>query len=68
MNLRNKITFSLITLIALVILPVRSFSQKLSAQVSKNKVVTGEVFQVSFTANGNMTGATVDVSGGMLMR
>jgi tetratricopeptide (TPR) repeat protein len=33
-----------------------SFAQKLTAQVSKNKVVTGEVFQVSFTANGNMNG------------
>ena len=34
----------------------KSFSQKLSAQVSKNKVVTGEVFQVTFSANGNIGG------------
>jgi tetratricopeptide (TPR) repeat protein len=33
-----------------------SFAQKLVAQVSKNKVVTGEVFQISFTVNGNMSG------------
>ena len=34
----------------------KSFSQKLSAQVSKNKVVTGEVFQITFSANGNIGG------------
>ncbi|MGZ3864366.1 MAG: BatD family protein [Bacteroidia bacterium] len=33
-----------------------SFAQKLTAQVSKNKVYVGEVFQISFTANGNMGG------------
>ncbi len=34
----------------------KSFAQKLSAQVSKNKVVTGEVFQITFSANGNIGG------------
>ncbi|MBS1646078.1 MAG: BatD family protein [Bacteroidetes bacterium] len=29
-------------------------AQKLVAQVSKNKVVTGEVFQITFSANGSM--------------
>ena len=40
---------------AALVLPFRSFSQKLSAQVSKNKVYTGEVFQVSFSANGGIS-------------
>src|ERR1700756_2151128 len=38
------------------LVPVKLFSQKLTAQVSKNKVYVGEVFQISFTANGNMSG------------
>lgn len=40
----------------MLLLPFHSFSQKLTAQVSKNKVYIGEVFQLSFTANGNMSG------------
>ena len=51
--IKNKIVFFILAGIAFL-LPFNSFSQKLVAQVSKNKVVTGEVFQVSFTANGNM--------------
>jgi tetratricopeptide (TPR) repeat protein len=39
---------------SLGVIPQKAFAQKLVAQVSKNKVVTGEVFQVSFTANGNL--------------
>jgi len=40
----------------MLLLPFHSLSQKLTAQVSKNKVYIGEVFQLSFTANGNMSG------------
>ncbi|MHB8259900.1 MAG: BatD family protein [Bacteroidia bacterium] len=51
----NKIVSFILAVIAFL-LPFNSFSQKLVAQVSKNKVVVGEVFQVSFTVNGNMAG------------
>ncbi|HEX7413823.1 MAG TPA: BatD family protein, partial [Bacteroidia bacterium] len=51
----NKIVSFILAGLA-IFLSFNSFSQKLVAQVSKNKVVTGEVFQVSFTVNGNMTG------------
>ena len=36
------------------LLSFNSFSQKLTAQVSKNKVTAGEVFQVTFSANGSI--------------
>ena len=51
----NKIVSFILVGIAFL-LSFNSFAQKLIAQVSKNKVVTGEVFQVSFTVNGNMSG------------
>ena len=49
---KNKI----IALALILLLPIYSFAQKLTAQVSKNKVVTGEVFQITFSANGNISG------------
>ena len=52
-SIKDKIFFFILAGIV-IFLPFHSFAQKLVAQVSKNKVVTGEVFQVSFTANGNM--------------
>lgn len=51
---KSKITVALSVWVALMLLPVISFAQKLTAQVSKNKVYSKEVFQVSFSANGNM--------------
>src|ERR1700752_3196307 len=36
--------------------PQKAIAQKLAAQVSKNKVVTAEGFQISFTVNGSMSG------------
>ena len=43
-----------ILLFLFFVTPYNFYAQKLLAQVSKNKVATGEVFQISFTANGNM--------------
>jgi tetratricopeptide (TPR) repeat protein len=51
----NKILSFVLAGIA-ILLSYNSFAQKLVAQVSKNKVAVGEVFQVSFTVNGNMSG------------
>jgi hypothetical protein len=53
---KSKIAVWNYLVIALMLLPFYSFSQKFTAQVSKNKVYTGEVFQISFTANGNISG------------
>lgn len=53
MKKRSKIV-SIVLLVLASLIPYVSFSQKLTAQVSKNKVYVGEVFQISFTANGNM--------------
>ena len=54
-SIKSKIVFFILAGFA-ILLPFNSFAQKLVAQVSKNKVVTGEVFQISFTVNGNMSG------------
>lgn len=54
MNKRLKIVI-VFGAMMILLFPVTSFAQKLTAQVSKNKVVTGEVFQISFNANGNMS-------------
>ena len=56
MNWNKKILPFVFILLIGILFPVKSFSQKLTAQVSKNKVYVGEVFQLSFTANGNMSG------------
>ncbi|MGZ3866595.1 MAG: BatD family protein [Bacteroidia bacterium] len=55
MNKVNKIAVLVIGAMILL-MPCISLAQKLTAQVSKNKVYVGEVFQISFTANGNMGG------------
>lgn len=55
METRAKIGVIIASALLLVLLPFHAFSQKLSAQVSKNKVVTGEVFQLSYTTNGSMS-------------
>jgi hypothetical protein len=53
----NKIIYKLIFAVALMLLlPLNSIAQKLTAQVSKNKVYVGEVFQISFSASGSMQG------------
>jgi len=52
----NLLMILIMMLFSFFTLSQRSFAQKLVAQVSKNKVVTGEVFQISFTVNGNMSG------------
>ncbi len=54
MKKKSKIGFFVLTAIS-ILLPLHSYSQKLTAHVSKNKVYVGEVFQISFTANGNMS-------------
>jgi hypothetical protein len=55
--MKMKYKIGVISLIAFVLLlPLHSFAQKLTAQVSKNKVYVGEVFQISFTANGSLSG------------
>lgn len=51
----NKIVFLFSVVAGFILLPGRSFSQKLVAQVSKNKVYAGEVFQVSFSSAGNFS-------------
>ncbi len=51
----NKIVFLFSIVAGLLLLPGRSFSQKLVAQVSKNKVYVGEAFQVSFSSAGNFS-------------
>ncbi len=51
----NKILSFVLAGIA-ILLSYNSIAQKLVAQVSKNKVAVGEVFQISFTVNGNMSG------------
>ncbi len=56
MNGRGKIAMILFIAVALWLLPVKLFSQKLNAQVSKNKVAVGEDFQLTFTAGGNVAG------------
>ena len=56
MNIKSKILGLFILVVAFFMMPLHSLAQKLTAQVSKNKVYVGEVFQVSFTANGNMSG------------
>ncbi len=55
--MKRKIEIGHFLLPAIVLLawPYYAFSQKLVAQVSKNKVMTGEVFQVNFSTSGNMT-------------
>lgn len=51
---KYKITLLLWLVCGLACLPYALLAQKLTAQVSKNKVVTGEMFQVSFNADGNL--------------
>lgn len=46
----------IVAVFSFFITPQKAVAQKLTAQVSKNKVVTGEVFQISFTVNGSMSG------------
>ncbi|HXB41919.1 MAG TPA: BatD family protein [Bacteroidia bacterium] len=66
---RNIFSLLLIVLAGSLLFPFKSFSQKLGAQVSKNKVYVGEAFQLTFTTSGNMTTfqrpalAEFDVSG-----
>lgn len=57
-NSKNKIKIvSILAVMAVTfLLPLHTYAQKLSVQVSKNKVYVGEVFQISYTANGNMQG------------
>src|SRR5246127_3170618 len=52
----NLLMMFIIVVFSFFVTPQKAIAQKLAAQVSKNKVVTGEVFQVSFTVNGNMSG------------
>jgi len=54
MRSKSKIALIMVVVMTIALLPAKLFSQKLSAQVSKNKVYTGEVFQVSFSANGSI--------------
>src|ERR1700751_2970784 len=53
---KNKIVILFFVVTAFFLLPLHSYSQKLTAQVSKNKVYVGEVFQISFSASGSMQG------------
>jgi tetratricopeptide (TPR) repeat protein len=55
-TIHNLLMMFIIAVFSFFIIPQKVAAQKLMAQVSKNKVVTGEVFQISFTVNGNMTG------------
>jgi|GEM_PF-17881 len=52
----NLLMMFIIVVFSFFIAPQKLVAQKLTAQVSKNKVVTGEVFQISFTVNGSMSG------------
>jgi hypothetical protein len=52
---KEKGIWLLLSAIVLLVFPLHLHAQKLAAQVSKNKVYTGEVFQVSFSANGNIS-------------
>jgi hypothetical protein len=52
----NKITFYVLVVLTGIFFPLKSIAQKLTAQVSKNKVYVGEVFQISFSASGSMQG------------
>ena len=58
----NKILSFILAGLA-ILLSYNSFAQKLVAQVSKNKVAVGEVFQVSFTVNGSMSNFRVPAMG-----
>jgi tetratricopeptide (TPR) repeat protein len=52
----NLLMMFIIAAFSFFIAPQKVAAQKLVAQVSKTKVVTGEAFQVSFTVNGSMSG------------
>ncbi len=55
MRIRTNKILSFVLAGLAILLSYNSFAQKLVAQVSKNKVAVGEVFQVSFTVNGSMS-------------
>lgn len=54
MKRQKKTRLIWLPLLALLAWPFHALPQKLTAQVSKNKVYTGEAFQISFSCNGNL--------------